>query len=363
MPPIPLNEYDQKLLLNGLEHVGPVTVRRLQEAFAGNLHQALQANLKTLESIKGVSAKAAASIIARDFDWETERQKINQHGFRLATSASEDWPAALSQLWDPPLVLYVEGHKLPDSRAIAIIGSRHCTPYGAQLAKKFAYVLAEQGWWIVSGLARGIDTWAHQGALEAGGKTAAILGHGLDLTYPPEAHQLRAKMIHQGCVLSEFPLGRPADRQSFPQRNRIVAGMVRAIVVIETDVDGGSMITARFAGELGKTLCAVPGRIDSPASRGCHALIRDGATLVSQPEDVLVELGELNTQTALPIKPTEPNPEYARWLNYFSGGTPHDAESLALASHCTTIEAATIITLLEIRGRLLRRPDGRHETI
>jgi DNA processing protein len=363
MHPIPLNELDQRLLLNGLEHVGPVTVRRLQEAFAGNLHQALQANLKTLESIKGVSAKAAASITARDFDWEAERQKINQHGFRLVTSASKDWPSTLSQLWDPPLVLYVEGHTLPDSRAIAIIGSRHCTPYGAQLAKKFAHVLAEQGWWIVSGLARGIDTWAHQGAIEAGGKTAAILGHGLDLTYPPEAHQLRAKMIQQGCILSEFPLGRPADRQSFPQRNRIVAGMVRAIVVIETDVDGGSMITARFAGELGKTLCAVPGRIDSPASRGCHALIRDGATLVSQPEDVLIELGELNAQTALPIKPPEPNPEYARWLNYFSGGTPHDAESLALASHCTTVEAATIITLLEIRGRLLRRPDGRHETV
>jgi len=361
MHAIPQDELGQRVLLNGLEQVGPVTVRRLLEAFEGNLFKALSANLMTLEKIKGVSAKAAASIVARDFDWEKEIRQTAQHGFQIITTTSATWPLALAPLWDPPLVLYVDGQALPDQRAIAIIGSRHCTPYGAQLAKKMAQVLASQGWWIISGLARGIDTWAHQGAIEAGGKTAAVLGHGLDLTYPPEAYSLRQKMVQQGCVLSEFPLGRTADRQSFPQRNRLVASLARAVVVIETDVDGGSMITARFAGELGKTICAVPGRIDSPSSRGCHALIRDGATLVSSAEEVLEELGEPTNQTTLPLQPTDPNPEFAPWLKFFAGGTPHDADSLAIAAACTTVEAATIITLLEIRGRLCRRPDGRHE--
>jgi DNA processing protein len=259
-------------------------------------------------------------------------------------------------------VLYAEGATLPGERAVAIIGSLHCTAYGAGLARRFARDLAAAGWWIVSGLARGIDTAAHEGALDAEGRTVAVLGHGLDLTYPPEGRALRARMRERGGVLSEFPLGRPADRQSFPQRNRIVAALARAVVVIETDVDGGSLITARFAGDLGKTLCAVPGRVDSPASRGCHALLRDGATLVTGVDDILRELGEARDQAALPLpSPAAPAPEHARWLRPFAGGTAHDAESLAEATHCAPAEAAAMLALLEIRGLLLRRPDGRHE--
>ena len=244
-------------------------------------------------------------------------------------------------------------------RAVGIIGSRHCTTYGASLARSFARDLAQQGWWIVSGLARGIDTAAHEGALDAAGRTAAVVGHGLDLTFPPEAIRLRARMKADGCVLSEFPLGRPADRQTFPQRNRIVAGLVRVMVVVETDVGGGSMITARFAGDVGRTLCAVPGRADSPASRGCHALIRDGATLVSSVDDILTELGESRGQPALALV-TDP-PEFARWLPHFAGGTAQDAESLAALADCAIAEAAVSLTMMEIRGVLTRRPDGRHE--
>jgi DNA processing protein len=166
-------------------------------------------------------------------------------------------------------------------------------------------------------------------------------------------------MKADGCVLSEFPLGRPADRQTFPQRNRIVAGLVRVMVVVETDVDGGSMITARFAGDLGRTLCAVPGRADSPASRGCHALIRDGATLVSSVDDILTELGESRDQPALALV-TDP-PEFARWLPHFGGGAAQDAESLAALADCAIAEAAVALTMMEIRGVLTRRPDGRHE--
>jgi DNA processing protein len=359
MLPPPSDPRDLRLLLNGLTGIGPVSARRLQEAFGGDLRRALLAGPKELAVIKGLTAPMVASLLRRDFDHVAELRRAETLGYRILHADDAAWPQALGQLWDPPLVLYQDGSALPDARAVAIIGSRHCTPYGAGLARGLARDLAKLGWWIVSGLARGIDFAAHEGALEAEGRTAAVLGHGLDLTYPPEALKLRRRMTERGCVLSEFPLGRPADRQSFPQRNRIVAGLVRAVVVVETDVDGGSMITARFAGEQGKTLCALPGRVDSPTSRGCHALIRDGATLVSSVDDILAELGEERGQLALPL--TQADPADARWLKHFGGGTAHDSESLAAVVRCTQAEAAVALTMLEIQGHLLRRTDGRHE--
>ena len=359
MLPIPTDPLAQRVLLNGLKGVGPVTVRRLREAFGGDLSVALGAPAEQLARVEGISKPVAAAIAARAFDWAAEMRRVRDLDFRLRCGDDADWPAALAKLWDPPSVLYAEGSAIPDERAVGIIGSRHCTTYGASLARSFARDLAKEGWWIVSGLARGIDTAAHEGALDADGRTAAVVGHGLDLTFPPEAVRLRARMKAAGCVLSEFPLGRPADRQTFPQRNRIVAGLVRVMVVVETDVDGGSMITARFAGDLGKTLCAVPGRADSPASRGCHALIRDGATLVASVDDILTELGESRGGPALAL--VEDPPEFARWLPHFAGGAAQDAESLAALADCSAAEAAVSLTLMEIRGVLVRRPDGRHE--
>lgn len=359
MLPIPTDPLAQRVLLNGLKGVGPVTVRRLREAFGGDLAVALGAPVEQLAKVEGVSRPVAAAISARAFDWAAEMGRARDLGFRLLSEDDPAWPAALAKLWDPPLVLYAEGSAVPDERAVGIIGSRHCTTYGASLARAFARDLAKEGWWIVSGLARGIDTAAHEGALDADGRTAAVVGHGLDLTFPPEAVRLRARMRKDGCVLAEFPLGRPADRQTFPQRNRIVAGLVRVMVVVETDVDGGSMITARFAGDLGKTLCAVPGRADSPSSRGCHALIRDGATLVSSVDDILTELGESRGSPALAL--VDDPPEFARWLPHFAGGAAHDAESLSVLADCAVAEAAVSLTMMEIRGVLTRRPDGRHE--
>jgi DNA processing protein len=359
MLPIPTDPLAQRVLLNGLKGVGPITVRRLRDAFGGDLSVALGAPADQLAKVQGISRPVATAIAAREFDWAAEMGRVRDLGFRLLNEDDAAWPTSLTKLWDPPLVLYAEGTHFPGDRSVGIIGSRHCTTYGASLARSFARDLAQAGWWIVSGLARGIDTAAHEGALDADGRTAAVVGHGLDLTFPPEAVRLRARMKTEGCVLSEFPLGRPADRQTFPQRNRIVAGLVRVMVVVETDVDGGSMITARFAGDLGKTLCAVPGRADSPSSRGCHALIRDGATLVSSVDDILTELGESRDSPALAL--IEDPPEFARWLPHFAGGTAHDAESLSVLADCAVAEAAVSLTMMEIRGVLTRRPDGRHE--
>ena len=169
-------------------------------------------------------------------------------------------------------------------------GDARPTLYGLRMARLFAAELAQAGFCIVSGLARGIDTAAHQGALEAGGQTVAVCGCGLDHIYPPENLDLLQSIVKHGAAVSEFPFGRRADRQTFPMRNRIVAGMSQALIVIESDTSGGSLITARFAGEQGRALMAVPGRIDQASSAGCHQLIRDGATLVASVEDVLEEL-------------------------------------------------------------------------
>ena len=356
---IPPDTLSQKILLNGLQGIGPVTVRRLREAFNQDLAAALRANPGQLRQVKGLNEAMIQSLTQRNFDWATEKLSAEQKGFKIISNEATEWPGALEHLWDPPLVLYTEGSSPPTARSVAIIGSRHCTPYGTQLAHHFARDLAKLGWCIISGLARGIDCAAHEGALASNGHTVAVLGHGIDQTYPPEAIKLRRRITERGSILSEFPLGRSADRQSFPQRNRIVAGLAQAVIVIETDNDGGSMITARFASDLGKTLCVVPGRVDSTHSRGCHALIRDGATLVTSVDDILAELGEARGQLLIPLEQIPP--EEAKWLYHFRGGTIHDAESLAEVALSPLADAASALTLLEIQGRLIRRTDGRHE--
>lgn len=360
MHPVPNDEATLRILLNGLTGIGPVTVRRLQDAFAGNLHAALHASLTELIAIKGIGPTVAEILQRRDFDVQEELKKAAALQLRILTRADTQWPEALAPMWDPPLALYMEGNGLPPLRSIAIVGSRRCTPYGLSFARRLAAELAQRDWWIISGLAHGIDQAAHEGALEGGGWTAAVLGHGLDRTHPADAWKLRRRMVEHGCVLSEFPLGRPPDRQTFPQRNRLVAALSRCVVVIETDLAGGSLITARFALELGRPVCALPGRADNPASRGCHALIREGATLVTSVDEILEELGEFKKATASHVlKNTDVDTH--PWLKYFIGGETHDADSLATISATSPDVAAAALTLLEIEGRLIRRLDGRHE--
>jgi len=356
MPSIPETPEDIRLLLNALPGIGPVTARRLREAFGGDLSAALRASRAELLAVKGVGPTTADALLSRDFDPAAERAAAARLGLRILTELDPGWPEALAPMWDPPLALYAEGETLPPIRAVAVVGSRRCTPYGTAVARRLSSDLARRGWWVISGLARGIDQAAHEGALEAGGWTAAVLGHGLERTHPPEAVGLRRRIARQGCLLSEFPIGRAPDRQSFPQRNRLVAALCRAVIVVESDTEGGSLITARFALELGRTVCAVPGRADSPASRGCHALIRDGATLVTDADEILEELGEGPKRPA-PVAPVAPDDP---WLRHFAGGEAHDAESLALAAGCATALAAVTLTQLEIEGRLRRRLDGRH---
>ncbi|MDR3229439.1 MAG: DNA-processing protein DprA [Puniceicoccales bacterium] len=292
-----------RLVLNAIPDVGPVSCRRLADALGGDPVRIFHATRAQLVAVKGINETIADTLLSwrTVFDPAVEFAKIEERGWRFVTPEDGDgYPPLLREIYDPPLGLYATGEFKWGARCVAIVGSRRITSYGKMMARTLARELAASGWCIVSGMARGVDTEAHQGALEVGGATVAVLGNGLDIVYPPENLALYRKIAQSGVVMSEFPLGRGADRRTFPMRNRIVTGISRAVIVIESDIDGGSMISARFAGEQNRTVCAVPGRADSPQSKGCHALIRDGATLVTCADEILEELGERTKRGSAP---------------------------------------------------------------
>ena len=201
------------------------------------------------------------------------------------------YPVLLRNIADPPPVLYVDGQLEPaDVQAVAIVGSRHATLYGIRIARTLAEELSRLGFTIVSGMARGIDRVAHEGALAAGGRTLAVLGCGLDVAYPPDHTQLRAQVAEAGALLTEFPLGSPPLAAHFPRRNRILSGLSLGVVVVEAAEGSGSLITAKLAAEQGREVFAVPGPIDAPTSRGTHGLLKQGAKLTETVDDILEEL-------------------------------------------------------------------------
>ena len=217
-------------------------------------------------------------------------KRIGEYGCHVLTQSDEEYPELLRQIYDPPVVLYVKGRLLAgDKNSVAIVGSRMTTHYGIEVARKLAYQLAYVGVTVVSGGARGIDTAAHQGTLSAKGRTVAVLGTGINLVFPAENAELFERIAGKGAVITQFPFNRKADKQSFPIRNRIVAGMTLGTVVVEANLTSGALITANMAVEQGRQVFAVPGRIDSPRSKGCHELIKKGAKLCEGAEDILSE--------------------------------------------------------------------------
>jgi DNA processing protein len=358
-----------RLILNALPNIGPVTVRRLMDEFGPDPAALLRAPRDRLLAVKGVGPAIADTLLhwRRHFDAEREQSQIAERGLRFLIPEDTDYPALLRETYDPPIGLYSLGKYTVPTRGVAVIGTRNPTLYGKSLARDVAKQLAAAGWCIVSGLARGIDTEAHRGALDAGGKTVAVLGCGADIVYPPENLDLYREIAAHGVILSEFPLGRAADKRTFPMRNRVVAGLCKAVVVIESDDQGGSMITARFAAEQGRTVCAFPGRVDQPTSRGCHTLIRDGATLVTSAAEILEELGEAPRQAELDFDTPAPPPSTAlpdrerRLLAHFAGGACHTPDSLAGLTELPIGDLTSSLLLLELAGKIARTPDGRYE--
>lgn len=293
--------------LNMIEHVGPVRVRQLLEIF-GDAAAILNASRTQLLQVHGIGPETAEAIAGweKTVDLASELRRINEYGCHILTQADAAYPELLRQIYDPPIVLYVKGQLSPkDKNAVAMVGSRQTTHYGLEVARKLAYQLAYVGVTLVSGGARGIDTAAHQGALTAKGRTVAVLGTGINIVFPPENKELFDRVAANGAVITQFPFNRSADKQSFPIRNRIVAGMTLGTVVVEANLTSGALITANFATEYGRQVFAVPGRIDSPRSKGCHELIKKGAKLCESAEDILSEFEYLFPPTNRPPAPNE----------------------------------------------------------
>ena len=277
--------------LNLIEHVGPVRVRQLLEHF-GEAPAILGASKSQLLNVRNIGEETADAIAnwEKTIDLAAELKRIADFGCHIVVQADANYPELLRQIYDPPFVLYVKGELLAkDKNAVAIVGSRTTTHYGVEVARKLAYQLAYLGVTVVSGGARGIDSAAHQGALSAKGRTIAVLGTGINLVFPPENVDLYERIAANGAIITQFPFNRPPDKQSFPIRNRIVAGMTLGTVVVEANLTSGALITSNFANEYGRQVFAVPGRIDSPRSKGCHELIKKGAKLCEGAEDILSE--------------------------------------------------------------------------
>jgi DNA processing protein len=286
----------------------------------------------------------------------------------IIDSESADMPELLLQIPGPPTLLYVLGNKdvlhLP---ALAVVGSRNPTRGGLENAYEFSNYLARSGFCIVSGLAQGIDTAAHKGALDAGATTVAFLGHGIDRVYPAENRELAHRIAEKGALCSEYPLGSPPRREHFPQRNRLISGLSLGTLVVEAARRSGSLITARLAAEQGREIFAIPGSIHNPLSRGCHQLIKQGAKLVESAEDIIGELSPLvghlmqnaEISTDTPAVPAEYDDDYETLLATLSYD-PASANQLAEHSGLTIDQVSSMLLILELEGKIQVQAGGRY---
>lgn len=340
------------LRLSRARHIGPVTFRRLVRVF-GSPEAALVATRERLLEISDITPRMADSIAeARRDPWaDEELRRAQDKGVKLISLDDPLYPRPLLSTYDPPPVLYLDGSLLPeDGLSIAIVGSRHCSHYGREQAEQLAAGLARAGFTIVSGLARGIDTCAHMGALNTQrGRTIAVLGNGIGHVYPPENLKVYERIVAEGgrCggILSELPLDTAPAAQHFPGRNRIIAGMTLGTIVVEGTETSGSLITARYAVDMNREVFAVPGSVQSPNSRGPHSLIKRGAKLVETVDDVLAELREV-AEPLVRIRPPEPRARTAPRAPEKSGETLFEAPA-----NLDTRPSTTDLRALNLAGR------------
>jgi len=349
--------------------VGPRMYVALVEHF-GSARAAAEASPAALAEVPRIGDTSAEKI--RDglsrADAQAELDKAEKAGVRIVVRGDADYPLALNYLFDAPPVLYIKGTVLAqDAQAVGIVGMRKCSLYGADQAERFAGGLARAGFTIISGLARGIDSSAHQAALGAGGRTIAVLGNGLAQVYPPENKKLAAAVVERGALVSELPMDVGPTAENFPRRNRILAAMSLGVIVIEAGRQSGALITARLAAELGKEVFAVPNRVDAPGAAGVHGLIRDGAKLVESVADVIDEFPDLGVkppagegepeQAALNFK-ANLSPEEARLMEVLDG-EPVPLDTLAERTGLAVAKISGALTLLELKGMVRALPGGR----
>jgi len=352
--------------------VGPVATRDLLDRF-GDAASVIAADRQRLRAA-GLEPAAIATLldsttpegVQRDLDWA---DGVGRH---LLTLADPRYPGQLREIHDPPPVLYVLGDpEVLAYPAIAIVGSRHPTPAGRDIARAFARHLAGNGLIVNSGLALGIDAAAHEGALHADGLTVAVAGTGVDRVYPSRHADLARRIGEHGALVSELPIGTRPTREAFPRRNRILSGLATGTLVVEAALRSGSLITARCALEQGRELFAIPGSIHNPLARGCHALLRQGAKLVETADDVLEELApvigpvpsagtEGDKETCAPACANEEDPDYARLLACLDW-EPRGVDELARASGLSAASVASMLLRLELDGVIRTVPGGLYQ--
>ena len=288
-----MEEKEYLIALNLIKGIGPRRHARLLERFK-NPKGIFSASLKELLTVPSINGELARQI--KDFSFsllEKEVSLIKEMGIKILLIKSKEYPPLLKAISDPPFILYVKGEMSTQDNRLSIVGTRYCSPYGKMVAEKLSFELASLGFVVVSGMARGIDSSAHRGALLAKGRTIAVLGSGLCRIYPPENSKLAEEISQNGAVISEFPLLTAPERGNFPRRNRIISGLSRGTIVIEAGRKSGALITANLALEQGREVFAVPGNIGQNRV-GVHQLIKDGAKLVESVDDILEELEELS---------------------------------------------------------------------
>jgi DNA processing protein len=353
------------LRLSLVPNVGPQLHHRLM-AYFGSANEVISAPPSALREVPSVGATLAGEI-ARAVDTinvQTELDRCREHQIQIIPFDDDSYPRNLREIPDPPPILYVQGDlREEDMLSIAIVGTRHATPYGKRQANRLASSLSRAGMTIISGLARGIDSEAHRGAIESDGRTLAVLPGGLTHVYPSENKELAFDISHQGALISESPSMTPISRGSFPRRNRIVTGMSLGVIVVEAGDRSGALLSARHAMEQDREVFAVPGPVDSRVSRGCHALLRDGARLVETADDVLDELGPLVESAARVTGETIHHPaelqlnEQEQQILQLVQTTSTNIDEVVRDSGLPVARVLATLSALEMR-RLIRRVSG-----
>lgn len=350
------------LRLTLIPGIGGETQRKLLAAFGlpETIFSASQSAIRALigDRVAGLLLETDNALaIGEACAWAKEEGQF------IFTLADTEYPHQLLQIPDPPSVIYVRGRpELLQRPAIAIVGSRNPTPQGIQNAENFSAALAQSGLVIASGLALGIDAAAHYAALAVQGNTVAFISTGIDRIYPARNRDLARRIAHEGCIVSEFPLGTPAAAHNFPRRNRLISGFSKGVLVVEAATESGSLITARLAGEQGREVFAIPGSIHSPQSRGCHKLIKQGAKLVDSVQDILDEIDWENSEDSSAAFSDEPIPP-ADDLLQLMGFDPCSIDELAIRSGLTIEVLSAKLLTFELSGYLASLPGGRYQRL
>ena len=361
-----MNDTEASLILNMLPQVGPVRVKRLGERF-GSPSAILEATGSSLRSVEGIGPEVSSVITnwQAHADLKAELSLVEKAGARVLSQNDPEYPPLLREIHDPPIALYILG-TLEDRdhrNGIGIVGTRKASHYAMESAKRLGYQLAYSGLTIYSGMARGIDTAAHQAALAANGRTVAVLGSGLAHLYPAENIPLAEKIASgHGAVISEFPMGTTPSKQTFPRRNRIISGCSFGLLVVEAGQNSGALISAREAGEQGRSLYAVPGRIDLPGTLGSNRLIQQGAKLVIDAGDILADLPML---FASPPELSTSRPRISltgEELKVYEaiGDDPTSVDAIIAKSALPPAKVSSKLLALELARHVRSQPGGRY---